>query len=604
MDLPSSPKEISARGSLDKNPKDEDPGPCMRPRSPFNIPFPLLPVESNTNSAINSIDIGVAKGLLSDSTNSIAQNLSSNTSPVRGRSNTSFWGLDGSSLSCPDRSAIVPSVSSCQVTKDGHDFVHEYDLLANQHCLPNFGSEPSIPHDFLESSLAKSANWLMKKVFRQASPTHTNGDKNMTKQKSLGEISRLYRSKKDSLEGICLDDIVRLGGCTTLILPSEFSISALSIPPCIGASAVFIAEQGIKAAGIFRIPGQSSIVKQLYEYYAHQFQQADALGDNIQQAVSYSQLPGHIPFTIHDVASTFKKVLSGLPGGIIGSVALLEALYSILYNLVVDEVVSNMPVYQVKARLIALAILAQGSENRFALINTVIGLLAMIGREAERANSRRASEASSVQDSDKIQKSPSKSITVAHPGMTTSDLMTYHALGVVFGPLLAGDLIGQFKIPTANEEDSTGDPTFASEGTRRGKKKSKNGIDEEDSQQDLLLELKKVKILSEMAEMLVKSWEEVVRQMAIVKRVDRPVGLGLGMGILGTSPKHAIRRPVKARINENAESSTSSSGMQGQTLSYTPLPSARASSEKPLSDMIDEALLSPRKASSKNPLHL
>ena len=77
---------------------------------------------------------------------------------------------------------------------------------------------------------------------------------------------------------------------------------------------------------------------------------------------------------------------------------------------------------KVRARLIALAIGTIKSQYRRELMCAVFGLLSLIGRVAE---------VSPREDED------------GRP-LPTADLMGYNALGIVFGPLLIGDLLNQY----------------------------------------------------------------------------------------------------------------------------------------------------------------
>lgn len=122
---------------------------------------------------------------------------------------------------------------------------------------------------------------------------------------------------------------------------------------------------------------------------------------------------------MYDVASAFKKFLSGLPGGILGSLRLFDALISIQTQLHAAPEWTRTKYSKVKARLIALAILTVKSHYRRDLICAVFGLLCMIGRAAETAE---------------------REDNRGRP-LPTSDLMGYEALGIIFGPLLIGDLL-------------------------------------------------------------------------------------------------------------------------------------------------------------------
>lgn len=121
-----------------------------------------------------------------------------------------------------------------------------------------------------------------------------------------------------------------------------------------------------------------------------------------------SGLPNHIDCTVHDVASVFKKMVGGLPGGLLGSTSLFQALRSIVV------VEGGQPDSTQKARLVALALRCVDSRWRMSIICATIGLVARIGEET----------ASAVAS-----------------GRAPQDAMSYQALGVVLGPTLLGESI-------------------------------------------------------------------------------------------------------------------------------------------------------------------
>ena len=166
--------------------------------------------------------------------------------------------------------------------------------------------------------------------------------------------------------------------------------------------------------------GQTTIVNALYDFYDHQFSNADAGSPSkVEQTVGSGLLPSHIEHTVPDVASFFKRVLIDLPGGLLGSVELFEAIRNVTTNLEHDPQLSEPDFAKVKAKMIALAILSVASDYRLYLIQAVLGMVSYLGHEAEKLQ---AETASSDED---------------HP---SSELMSYRSLGVVLGPLLLGNL--------------------------------------------------------------------------------------------------------------------------------------------------------------------
>ena len=182
--------------------------------------------------------------------------------------------------------------------------------------------------------------------------------------------------------------------------------------------------------------GQTTIVNALYDFYDHQFANADAGSPSkVEQTVGSGLLPSHIEHTVPDVASFFKRVLIDLPGGLLGSVELFEALRNITMDFGHDPELSEPDLAIIKAKMIALAISSVASDYRLYLIQAVLGLVSYLGHEAEKLQSETAS---------------------ADEDQAPSELMNYRSLGVVLGPLLLGNLTD--RAVHGNDEGHSGAP--------------------------------------------------------------------------------------------------------------------------------------------------
>lgn len=166
--------------------------------------------------------------------------------------------------------------------------------------------------------------------------------------------------------------------------------------------------------------GQTTIVNALYDFYDHQFSNADAGSPSkVERTVGSGLLPSHIEHTVPDVASFFKRVVIDLPGGLLGSVELFEALRNITMNFEHDSDLSESDLASLRAKMIALAISSVASNYRLYLIQAVLGLVSYLGHEAEKLQAETAS---------------------ANEDQASSELMSFRSLGVVMGPLLLGNL--------------------------------------------------------------------------------------------------------------------------------------------------------------------
>lgn len=235
--------------------------------------------------------------------------------------------------------------------------------------------------------------------------------------------------------------------------------------------------------GVFRIPGSVRVVNELYEFYC-----AEQPGEDVANTVRSPNLPSHINVAVHDVASTFKKFLAGLPGGILGSLSLFDALVAINSQLYTDVEFSRTKETKIRARLIALAVGTLRSQFRRELICAVFGLLCLLGRAAETAP---------------------REDEYGRP-LPTSDLMGYNALGIVFGPLLVGDILGSHAVKLA---DPSAGIFLVPASPQPKSKKEKKAKDSTDEPQPAFLDVDKIHIANDITEMLITNWRDVVRQM-------------------------------------------------------------------------------------------
>lgn len=195
----------------------------------------------------------------------------------------------------------------------------------------------------------------------------------------------------------------------------------------------------------------------------------------------------HVQASVHDVASTFKRLLSVIPGGILGSLALFDALVAIHSQLQGDPEFPRTKQTKVRARLIALAIATVQSQFRRELICAVFGLLSLIGRVAE-ITPREDEEGRSL---------------------PTGDLMGYNALGIVFGPLLIGDLLGLYSMKLAAPKAGMLVLPLRSPRSRQ----DRNGRKTLGNELGAPPTMDKILIANTIAEMLIVNWRDVVRQM-------------------------------------------------------------------------------------------
>ncbi|KAK4042933.1 hypothetical protein C8A01DRAFT_13519 [Parachaetomium inaequale] len=319
------------------------------------------------------------------------------------------------------------------------EFVQEYNRVARKP-----GQQP----------LQQRRSWFSRTFLRQVSTTSdassTKSDKKVKSKRSVSDLAQhlMNGARRDNLKDEDLQSLVRLCGKSKLYLPSEYAPGSLLLPTCFRATAQYLVQHGV-----FRIPGSVRIVNALYTYYC-----ADGDVDEISSTICCPNLPSHIKAGAHDVASTFKRLLSGLPGGILGSLPLFDALVAIHGQLKGEPEFLKTKQTKLRARLIALAIGTVKSQLRRDLICAVFGLLCLIGRAAEKAP---------------------REDEHGRP-LPTSDLMGFSALGIVFGPLLVGDLLNSYTMQVVDASSGPGlfpvTPPNARKERRRGVRPLSSGL--------------------------------------------------------------------------------------------------------------------------------
>ncbi|KAL2138026.1 hypothetical protein VTI28DRAFT_7598 [Corynascus sepedonium] len=356
------------------------------------------------------------------------------------------------------------------------EFVQKHNRIARQYGIR------TIPSNNLESSPSNHSQpehrrgWFSRTFLRHGSTSSdgdsTKSDKKTKHKRSVSDLALQFVSggKRNSLKDEDLHSLVRLCGRSKLYLPVEYSPGPLVLPTCFRATAQYLVIHGAETRGVFRVPGSTRIVNALYTYYC-----ADGDADEISNTTCCPNLPPHIKAGTHDVASTFKRLLS---------VA--------IHGQHKDE--SDIPgsrQMRLKAKLIALAIETVESQLRRDLICAVFGLLCLIGCTAEK---------SLREDENGIP-------------LLASDFMGYNALGIVFGPLLIGDLLNSYT-KHATTHTSGFDPSSST--SREAKKERRKPKGFEGAGQPSLA-VDRIHMANNITEMLIRHWQEVVKYMKGLK---------------------------------------------------------------------------------------
>lgn len=366
--------------------------------------------------------------------------------------------------------------------------------------------------------------WLARKFFRRSSSTYTLKAKTtykpIARKKSFGGIHLLSDGAPTSIiSGKSLEEISRLGGLSILALPPDFAADRLSLPTCLSATASYLLEHGTvswkgelertadrqtgcNAPGIFRVSGTATTINELYRYFDHQFSDAGS-PSKVEATVGMGHLPSEPDYALPDIASLFKKIIIGLPGGLLGSLELFEALRSIVLTWRPDPKLSAADPVRLRGRLIALAIFSVTSVYRVYLIQAVLGLVAYFGFEADKAQEaeRVATEGRPRQD---------------QPG---SELMGYQSLGKVLGPLLLGDMTDSIDVSgVAETQNDAMNPRKSAElhqeNTKKSKKQKRNSVPNKlEKDANLTAHVDRANLAAEVMHLLLLNWREVVKQL-------------------------------------------------------------------------------------------
>ncbi|KAK3327879.1 hypothetical protein B0T19DRAFT_475584 [Cercophora scortea] len=399
-------------------------------------------------------------------------------------------GANRSSATWTSSSGDLAGLSDTDDVQDRLEYVREYNRLARKH-----GIRMLVPEDYIQSSTEFSPQhqrrgWFSRTFLRQISSASNastaRSERKASHKRSVSDLAKhiVHATRRDILKDEDIQSLVRLCGKSILYLPSEYAPCSLVLPTCFRATAQYLVQHAADTRGVFRIPGSVRTVNALYDYYCAE---GDVDVDEISSTIRCPNLPLHIKVSTHDVASTFKRLLSGLPGGILGSLSLFDALVAIQSQLRGDAEFMRTKQTKLRARLIALAVGSVRSQFRRELICAVFGLLCLIGRSAETA----------PREDDHGRPLP------------TGDLMGYSALGIVFGPLLVGDLINSYTMRLAHPSAGLLLFPVTPPNTRREKRKSKLA----DEQSPRPLTVDKIHVANGITEMLITHWREAVKHM-------------------------------------------------------------------------------------------
>lgn len=244
----------------------------------------------------------------------------------------------------------------------------------------------------------------------------------------------------------------------------------------------------MRKQGIFRVSGNINTTFALYDYYQRQLEENN--NEAVVATTALARLPPNIDYTIHDVAHLLKKLIYGLPGGLLGSTAVFQALYNVNCYVFPDPSLDDEKTHQVKPRMIALALSAINLHFRISLMCSIFGLLRAINLASE-------------------QETRSK---VKDPHETFVHLRD-DALGVVFGPLLLGDKSHHILVDEVEDRGGLLVLPTIDHNTHTSAQKKKGKPEFHEAKKSM----ERTRRASLVTQMLIDHWEEIAYQM---KRLD------------------------------------------------------------------------------------
>ncbi|PYH73083.1 uncharacterized protein BO88DRAFT_473919 [Aspergillus vadensis CBS 113365] len=225
----------------------------------------------------------------------------------------------------------------------------------------------------------------------------------LRRMRTFASLSR-RSADMTSLKGKPLEDLARLGGYNLLTLPADFAPTKLRLPVCFVAIITYLGCFAPTVRNVFVDAGDPKLAARTYDYYANQVHSVEKQQDKIQMTVASGTIPADVvdplnrdgdsgdAIQVLSVAWAFKALLSGLPGGILGSGRLYRVLVQICQGHLTSEPVERRrsclgglsPRGYLKVKAMSLAILALSDSMQLNLICGVFGLSALLLHETQR----------------------------------------------------------------------------------------------------------------------------------------------------------------------------------------------------------------------------
>ncbi|ORY76085.1 hypothetical protein BCR37DRAFT_389535 [Protomyces lactucae-debilis] len=251
------------------------------------------------------------------------------------------------------------------------------------------------------------------------------------------------------------------------LLPASFISESrdVEVPYVVDACVAYLLQHdAISMPGLFRVSGSNAACRALAEYFSHFSNEAARI------PLNEIVLPGDQVLSVHDVASTLKKYLTLLPGGLFGESVFME----------LQELSEEEP-GQRSARHIAEALTEMTDPLKLAICQIQLGLLATI---AERTVTLRAESAQAEHE---------------------VGYMTGKTLGIVFAPACLGATA-----PGHSMQSTPSTTGRMSNDMRRSSTSQSDYSFKSDASTQIEEAVLQAKQAGKVVEMLIAHWQEVV----------------------------------------------------------------------------------------------
>ncbi|EFR04648.1 hypothetical protein MGYG_07653 [Nannizzia gypsea CBS 118893] len=391
--------------------------PTKRAFSPFEAGRPAMPSEAESNPFSDSktmepwegsrsvlVPLGSSQCFVHETENSNSSHHRHGQGEALGRGPRLSTRRSGSSASSASaclrltdgnrerRRSLIKAQSLLKF--NGSARYYGLDVIISKEVSPLPGAENNQPAR--QSSLLNRLRKVKSNLAVKRKDTNRHG---LRRIKTMANLNT--HAEYGTLEGRTVEDLARLGGESTLIFPGEYEPGVLRLPTCIAAPVNFLLQHGTSAPYGYGSACDESVVSALYSHYARQIVRAERSKDTITRTTRSIRLPSGYVYKcartkgdahVQDISTVLRHFLCELPGGILRSSSLYQALVQIHDKSFLEakelrdpgrkEYIKGIATpLAAKVRMVSLALLALTTDMQLEVICAIFGLLALTADE-------------------------------------------------------------------------------------------------------------------------------------------------------------------------------------------------------------------------------